>query len=71
MSLTEYLMMLKLRQPSPASCRDRNFYPASAECMSRLYTENDEFWQNYARHRPGLADFMRAAITRFAEHTLS
>lgn len=49
------------------------FYPASAEVytgLAQLYVENDEFRAFYDRFAPGLADFMRAAMTHYAEHSL-
>ena len=51
-----------------------NFYPAAADVyrgLGCLYSENDEFRQTYDKFRPGLADFMKEAMTYFAEHTLS
>jgi len=50
-----------------------NFYPASAEMyrgLGRLYTENDEFRANYDKYGAGLADFMKAAMAYYADHTL-
>lgn len=49
------------------------FYPAPAEVyrgLGQLYVEHDEFRAYYEKHRPGLADFMQAAMAYYAEHTL-
>jgi|WetSurMetagenome_2_1015567.scaffolds.fasta_scaffold59797_2 DNA-binding transcriptional MerR regulator len=51
-----------------------NFCPCSAEMfkgLGQLYTDNPEFRANYDKVRPGLADFMREAMTYYAEHTLA
>lgn len=51
-----------------------NFYPASADVyrgLSQLYTENDEFRQTYDKYRPGLADFMKAAMMHYADNNLA
>lgn len=51
-----------------------NFYPCSAEVFQGLgqgYAENPEFRANYDKYRPDLADFMRDAMTYYAEHTLA
>lgn len=51
-----------------------NFYPASADVyrgLGSLYTGNDEFRQTYDKYRPGLADFMQAAMTYYADNSLS
>ena len=50
-----------------------HFYPASAEVyrgLGRLYVENPEFRANYGRYRPGLADFMAAAMACYADEVL-
>lgn len=50
------------------------FYPASANVyrgLGQLYVDNVEFRAYYERFRPGLADFMQAAMTYYAEHTLA
>jgi len=50
------------------------FYPASAEIyrgLGQLYVEHAEFRAFYDRFRPGLADFMQAAMVHYAEHNLS
>jgi len=49
------------------------FYPAPAEVyrgLGQLYVEHDEFRKFYENYRPGLADFMQAAMAYYAEHTL-
>lgn len=50
------------------------FYPADA-CvyagLGQLYTENAEFRAFYDKYRVGLAGFMKAAMTHYADHTLS
>jgi DNA-binding transcriptional MerR regulator len=51
-----------------------NFYPCSAQMfqgLGQLYAENPEFRANYDKYRPALADFMRDAMTYYAEHTLT
>ncbi len=51
-----------------------NFYPADAAVyagLGQLYTDHPEFRAHYDKYRPDLADFMRAAMEHFAEHTLS
>jgi DNA-binding transcriptional MerR regulator len=50
-----------------------NFYPCSSEVyrgLGRLYTEHPEFRANYDKYRPGLADFMQAAMNYYCDHTL-
>jgi DNA-binding transcriptional MerR regulator len=50
------------------------FYPVSAEIyrgLGQLYVEHQEFRAYYEGYRPGLADFMAAAIAHYAEHTLA
>ncbi|MCB0155558.1 MAG: MerR family transcriptional regulator [Anaerolineae bacterium] len=50
------------------------FYPASAELyrgLGQLYVEHDEFRAHYEQFRPGLADFMRAAMVHYADHVLA
>jgi len=50
------------------------FYPANAEVYSglgQLYAENAEFRAFYDKYRVGLADFMKAAMAYYAEHTLA
>ena len=49
------------------------FYPVSAEVyrgLGELYTEHEDFRKFYEKYRPGLADFMKAAMTHYADHTL-
>lgn len=51
-----------------------NFYPASAAVyrgLGQMYAEHEEFRAHYEKVRPGLADFMRAAMAYFADHALS
>jgi DNA-binding transcriptional MerR regulator len=50
-----------------------NFYPCSSEIyrgLGQLYVEHPEFRANYDRYRPGLADFMQAAMNYYCDHTL-
>lgn len=50
------------------------FYPASAELyrgLGQLYVEHDEFRAHYEQVRPGLADFMQAAMAHYADHVLT
>jgi DNA-binding transcriptional MerR regulator len=49
------------------------FWTPNAEAyqgLGQLYTENPEFRANYDKYRTGLADFMREAMTYYAEHEL-
>ena len=51
-----------------------HFYPVSAELyrgLGQLYTSHPEFRAHYEAYRPGLADFMAAAMTCYADQTLS
>lgn len=51
-----------------------HFWHADADAyrgLGRLYVENDEFRAFCDRYRPGLADFMQAAMDHYAEHTLT
>ncbi len=51
-----------------------HFYPASAEVYRGLgqgYASHPDFRATYDRYRPGLADFMQAAMAYYADHTLS
>ena len=36
-----------------------------------MYADNPEFRANYDKYRAGLADFMREAMTYYAEHELA
>jgi MerR family transcriptional regulator, thiopeptide resistance regulator len=48
-----------------------HFWTPTAEAyrgLGQLYTTNDEFRANYDRYRPGLADFMQAAINYYCDH---
>lgn len=50
------------------------FYPCSAEVYRGLaqgYAEHPDFRAFYDRYRPGLADFMRAAMTHYADTVLA
>jgi DNA-binding transcriptional MerR regulator len=50
-----------------------HFYPAPAEVYRGLgqgYVEDEEFRKFYDRYRPGLADFMQAAMAYYADHEL-
>jgi len=49
------------------------FYPVSTEVyrgLGQLYVEHEDFRKYYDKYRPGLADFMQAAIAYYADHTL-
>ena len=51
-----------------------NFYPASSEMyrgLGQLYSEHEEFRAFYEQYRPGLADFMAAAMAHFAGEVLA
>jgi hypothetical protein len=39
--------------------------------LGRLYVEHEEFRAFYDKYRPGLADFMQAAMAYYADHTLA
>jgi DNA-binding transcriptional MerR regulator len=50
-----------------------NFYPCSAEIfrgLGQLYVQHPEFRANYEQFGPGLADFMAAAMTVYADEVL-
>ena len=50
------------------------FYPASAEVyrgLGQLYVEHEDFRAFFDKYRPGLADFMKAAMAYYADHTLT
>ncbi len=50
-----------------------NFYPAPAEVyggLAQTYSDHPEFRAFYEKIRPGLADFMRAAMEYYVEHNL-
>ncbi len=50
-----------------------NFYPCSAEVYRGLgqgYVEHPEFRAYYEKYRPGLADFMSAAMNCYADRVL-
>jgi MerR family transcriptional regulator, thiopeptide resistance regulator len=44
---------------------------AAYQGLGQLYTDNPEFRATYDNYRVGLADFLRAAMTYYAEHTLA
>lgn len=51
-----------------------HFYPASAEVfagLGKLYVEHPEFRATYDRYRPGLADFLAAAMAHYADTVLT
>ena len=51
-----------------------HFWHADADAyrgLGQLYVENDEFCAFYERYRPGLADFMRAAMNYYADQTVT
>jgi len=51
-----------------------HFWHADADAyrgLGRLYVENDEFRAFYDRYRPGLADFMQAAMNHYADRALT
>jgi DNA-binding transcriptional MerR regulator len=50
-----------------------HFYPCSSEIyrgLGQLYVEHPEFRATYDKYRPGLADFMQAAMNYYCDHTL-
>ncbi len=50
-----------------------NFYPAPAEVytgLAQTYTDHPEFRAFYEKIRPGLADYLRAAMEYYCAHTL-
>ena len=50
-----------------------HFWTPNAESyagLGDLYTENPDFRAFYDKYRPGLADFMKPAMSYYAEHTL-
>lgn len=50
-----------------------NFYPCSAEVyrgLGRGYAEHPKFRAFYEKYRPGLADFMAAAMEHYADQVL-
>ncbi len=51
-----------------------NFYLANADVyrgLGQLYTEHEEFRAFYEKYRPGLADFMCAAMVHYADTVLA
>jgi DNA-binding transcriptional MerR regulator len=50
------------------------FWTPDAEAykgLGQLYTDNPEFTANYDKYRNGLADFLRRAMTYYADHALT
>jgi len=50
-----------------------NFYPVTAEIyrgLGQMYVEHREFRAYYDKYRPGLADFLQAAIEVYCQHSL-
>lgn len=39
--------------------------------LGQLYATYEEFLAFYEKYRPGLADFMAAAVAYYADHTLN
>jgi DNA-binding transcriptional MerR regulator len=51
-----------------------HFYPAPAELyrgLGQMYVEHPEFRAYYEKYRPGLADFMQAAMAHYADTALA
>ncbi len=44
--------------------------PEAYAGLGRLYAENKEFRAFYDKYRPGLADFMSAAMAYYSEHSM-
>ena len=44
---------------------------ATYQGLRQLSRDNPEFWANYDKYRVGLADFLREAMTYYAEHELA
>jgi hypothetical protein len=52
----------------------QQFYTAPVELyrgLGTLYVEDARFRANYDKHRAGLADFMKAAMEYYCDHTLT
>ena len=50
-----------------------DFYTVTPEIyrgLGQLYVEHPEFRAFYEKYRPGLADFMQAAMTYYCDHSL-
>ena len=48
------------------------FYPVTEEIyrgLGQLYVEHDEFRAFYEKIKPGLADFLKAAMDHYSDHT--
>ena len=81
-AVTTALAALADRQPGDAEVQKliarhhawiENFFPCSAEVyrgLGRGYAEHPEFRAFYEKYRPGLADFMAAAMEHYADQVL-
>jgi DNA-binding transcriptional MerR regulator len=81
-AVTTALAALADREPGDAEVQGliarhhawiENFYPCSAEVYRGLgqgYVEHPEFRAFYENYRPGLADFMSAAMNHYADQVL-
>ena len=82
-AVAQQLAGLMDKQPSDAAVQAAiarhyawvdNFWHPTAESYRGLgqgYAEHPEFRAFYEKYRPGLADFLRAAMTYYADHTLA
>jgi DNA-binding transcriptional MerR regulator len=81
-AVTTALAVLTTRDPGDREVQEliarhhawiENFYPCSADRyrgLAQLYVEHPEFRAFYEKHRPGLADFMSAAMDHYAVQVL-
>ena len=81
-AVTTALAALTDREPGDAEVQEliarhhawlENFYPCSAEVYRGLaqgYVEHPEFRAFYEKVRPGLADFISAAMVHYADQVL-
>lgn len=81
-AVTTALASLPDREPGDAEVQKliarhhvwiETFYSCSAEMyrgLGRLYVEHPEFRAFYEKYRPGLADFMSAAMSEYADQVL-
>jgi len=81
-AVTAALAALADREPDDAEVQKliarhhawiEHFYPCSAEVYRGLgqgYAEHPEFRAFYEKYRPGLADFMSAAMNHYADQVL-
>lgn len=81
-AVTTGLAALADRDPGDAEVQEliarhhawiENFYPCSAEVyrgLGRGYVEHPKFRAFYEKYRPGLADFMSAAMNHYADQVL-